>query len=90
MTLEQVILYVVAAVLIAVALWRRSGGLRARTVRGNVVVGDNRGTVTQSYTEAGPGTGTPPAPVDWFGRWIGIAGVLIAAAQCAYDVFWHK
>ena len=64
MTLEQVILYVVAAVLIAVALWRRSGGLRARTVRGNVVVGDNRGTVTQSYTEAGPGTGTPPAPVD--------------------------
>ena len=87
MTLEQVILYIVAAVLIAVALWRRSGGLRARIVGGNIVVGDNHGTVAQSYTEAGS---APPAPEDWFGRWIGIAGVLIAAAQFAYDVFGHK
>ena len=95
MTLEQVILYVVAAVLIAVALWRRSGGLRARTVRGNIVVGDNHGTIAQTYTDAGPRGGAPappppPTQVDWFGRLIGIAGLLIAAAQFAYDVFGHK
>lgn len=88
MSLERVIIYVLAAALIAAALWRRSGGLRARSVRGNIVVGDNHGPLTQNYTETGPGGGA--APVDWFGRWIGIAGVAIAAAQFAYDVFGHK
>jgi len=62
--------------------------VRARNVTGNVVVGDNSGTINQRHRPNG--TGEPPASPDRVAWAIAVVGVLIAAAQLAHDVFWGK
>jgi hypothetical protein len=54
-----------------------------------VVVGDNAGTINQSYRVTAAGEARPAAPdrVAWA---IAIVGVLVAVAQLAHDVFWPK
>jgi hypothetical protein len=79
-------LYLLAAVLILVAVLRSRSApknqLRARDISGNVSVGDVSGTLTQ--TGAAPPPADPkPDRVAWL---IGIVGVLIAVATLAYTV----
>ena len=88
MTVNRLLIYALAALLIAIALFRRSNRLRARKIVGNVLVGDVSGTVNQHYSQAGaePARPAPPDRVAWA---IAIVGVLIAVAQLAHDV-WVK
>jgi hypothetical protein len=83
MSVQQIIVYVIAAVLVIVALARQ-----ARRIKGNVVqMRDNAGTINQTYTEASSADKAGPDRVAWA---IGIIGVLVAVAQLAHDVFWPK
>jgi hypothetical protein len=88
MSFDRLFVYAIGVLLIVVGLFKRSNSLRARKVTGNVVVGDNSGTINQSYrsNEAGE----PPAAPDRIAWTIAIVGVLIAAAQLAHDLFWGK
>ena len=88
MSVGRSIVYAIGVLLIIVGLFKRSNSLRARNVTGNVVVGDNSGTINQSYRPNG--TGEPPASPDRVAWAIAVVGVLIAAAQLAHDVFWGK
>lgn len=85
MTFEPLVVYGAGALLIVIGLLKRSNSLRARSITGNVVVGDNSGTVNQSY-RAADAREAAPAPPDHVAWAIGIIGVLIAAAQLAHDV----
>jgi hypothetical protein len=89
MTFDQSIVYAISVLLIVAGLFKRSHGLWARNISGNVVVGDNSGTINQSYGAAGAGEARPGAP-DRIAWGIAIVGVLIAAAQLAHDLFWGK
>ena len=88
MSVEQLLGYAIAALMVIVALARRSYSLRARRIKGNVAqMRDNTGTINQAYTEA-PGAKEPgPDRVAWT---IGVVGVLVALAQLAHDIFWAK
>jgi hypothetical protein len=88
MSVDRLIVYAIGVALIVVGLFKRSNSLRARNVAGNVVVGDNPGTISQSYRTNG--AREPPAAPDRIAWAIAIVGVLIAAAQLAHDVFWGK
>jgi hypothetical protein len=94
MDLERPLVYGLAAIIILAALFRRSNSLKARRIKGPVFMGDNSGSINQTYNEAVKPPDTdkalPAAPgpsgdrVAWG---IGIIGVLVAAAQLAHDVF---
>ena len=72
------------ALALLIAAWRRRGNrLKARTFNGNAVVGDNAGTINQSYNAS---TGGEPKP-DRVGQTTAIVGVPIAAAQAAHDFY---
>jgi hypothetical protein len=86
MTFDRSLIYGLAALLIAIGLFKRSNSLRARKITGNVVVGGNRGTINQSYHADRETPVPPPAKPDHVAWWIMIIGVLIAAAQLAHDV----
>jgi hypothetical protein len=88
MGFDPLIVYAIGVLLIAVGLFKRSSRLRARDVTGNVVVGDNSGTINQSYRPNG--AREPQAAPDRIAWAIAIVGVLIAAARLAHDVFWGK
>jgi len=88
MSVGRSIVYAIGVLLIIVGLFKRSNSLRARNVTGNVVVGDNSGTINQRHRPNG--TGEPPASPDRVAWAIAVVGVLIAAAQLAHDVFWGK
>jgi hypothetical protein len=88
MSVDRLIVYAIGVVLIVLGLFKRSNSLRARNVTGNVVVGDNSGTMNQSYRSNG--AREPSAAPDRVAWAIAIIGVLIAAAQLAHDVFWGK
>ena len=49
MSVGRSIVYAIGVLLIIVGLFKRSNSLRARNVTGNVVVGENSGTINQSY-----------------------------------------
>jgi hypothetical protein len=84
MSFDRLIVYALAALLIAVGLFKRSNSVRAGKIGGNVVVGDNSGTVNQNYRVTDEkNERASPDRVAW---WIAIVGVLIAAAQLAHDV----
>ena len=88
MGFDPLIVYAIGVLLIVVGFFKRSNRLRARDVTGNVVVGDNSGTINQSYRPNGAREpSTAPDRVAWA---IAIVGVLIPAAQLAHDVFWGK
>lgn len=87
MTLERLIVYALAALLIAISLFKRSNSVRARKITGNIVVGGNSGTINQDYRETGAEQDrASPDRIAWA---IAIIGVLVAAAQLAHDV-WGK
>ncbi len=89
MTLERVVAYGLAFALLLVALLRRLTSVRARDISGIIVTGDNSGSIVQNKTEAASRSGAEDgrAPSGDRVAWaIGIAGVLIAAAQLAFDV----
>jgi len=88
MSFDHSIVYVIGVLLIVVGLFKRSNSLRARNVTGNVVVGDNSGTINQGYRSNG--ARERPAVPDRVAWAIAIVGVLIAAAQLARDLFWGK
>jgi hypothetical protein len=88
-TLERIVAYGLAFVLLLVALLRHSTSVWARDISGIVVGRDNSGLIVQNKTEAASRSGVEdgPAPAGDRVAWaIGIAGVLIAAAQLAFDV----
>jgi hypothetical protein len=88
MSFDRMIVYAIGVLLIIVGLFKRSNSLRARNVTGNVVVGENSGTINQSYRPKGKrGLSAAPDRIAWA---IAIVGVLIAAAQLAHDVFRGK
>ena len=88
MGFDPLIVYAIGVLLIVVGFFKRSNRLRAGNVTGNVVVGDNSGTINQSYRPNGAREpSTAPDRVAWA---IAIVGVLIPAAQLAHDVFWGK
>jgi hypothetical protein len=62
--------------------------LRTRKIIGNLVLGDNSGTIKQNYRADREAVG-PPAPPDRVAWVIAMIGVLIAAAQLSHDV-WGK
>lgn len=88
----QFLIYGSALVLIIVGLIKRSNHLKARHVRGNVVVGNNFGTVNQTskdlnyenFDRERMSVHTKPDFVAWA---IGILGVLIAGCQLAFDLY---
>jgi hypothetical protein len=94
MTFDRPIVYALAALLllIAIGLLKHSNSVRARNITGNVVVGDNSGTINQNYRadrEAAARSAAPDRVAWWIaivGVLIAIVGVLIAAAQLAHDV----
>jgi hypothetical protein len=88
MSVDRLIVYAIGVALIVVGLFKRSNSLRARNVTGNVVVGDNPGTISQSYRTNR--AREPAAAPDRVAPTIAIVGVLIAVAQLAHDVFWGK
>lgn len=88
MTFDRLLIYALAVLLIAIGFFKHSNNLRARSIVGNVLVGDNSGTINQSYHGAGT-KATRPAPPDRVAWAIEIVGVLIAAAQLAHDL-WMK
>jgi hypothetical protein len=82
--------YVVAAVLVAVALVigrpRPRNSLRARDMsNANVHVGDSSGPTSQTVTPAAP-AGPREAKPDRIAWAIGIIAVLVALAQLGHDV----
>ncbi|MHB8623782.1 MAG: hypothetical protein ACYDBA_10540 [Sulfuricaulis sp.] len=91
MNMEQFFAYGIGFALIAVALARRSNILRARRIKGNIIVGHISGTVNQTYAEAAP---RPSGKHDYASApqgdraslVIGIIGVLIATAQLVFDM----
>jgi hypothetical protein len=85
MNTERLIIYGLAVLFVIIGLFKRSNGLRARNITGNVVVGDSSGTIHQSYGGTGAAN-TRPAPPDRVALVITIVGVLIAAAQLAHDL----
>ena len=88
MSVDRLIIYAIGVLLIIVGLFKRSNSLRARNVAGNVVVGDNSGTINQTYR---PNRAREPSAAPDRVAWaIAIVGVLIAAAQLAHDMFWGK
>jgi hypothetical protein len=92
MDLERLFVYGLAIVLLLVALWRRSNGVRAGQIKGSIFIGDNSGTLNQSYFEAAGSTrakdgDVPVTSGDRVAWLIAIIGVLIAATQLTYDVF---
>jgi hypothetical protein len=88
MSVGHIIVYVIAVVLVVVALVRRSYSVKARSIKGNVVqMRDNAATINQTYTEAGGAKEAGPDRIAWA---IGIVGVLVALAQLAHDIFWAK
>lgn len=90
MSFERFLIYGLALVLVILALARRSHAVRARDIKGNMVVGNNRGSISQNYSETGaPATApSPAAPAPDRVAWaIGIVGALIAAAQLAHDLY---
>ena len=68
MSFDQLIVYAIGVLLIVVGLFKRSNSLRARNISGNVVVGDNTGTVNQSYRAASDGEARPRHPIASPGR----------------------
>ena len=88
MGFDPLIVYAVGVLLIILCLFKRSNSLRARNVTGNLVVGDNTGTINQNYRPNG--AREPPAAPDRVAWAIAIIGVLIAGAQLAHDLFWGK
>jgi hypothetical protein len=88
MGFDPLIVYAIGVLLIVVGFFKRSNSLRARNVTGNVVVGDNSGTINQSYQPNG--AREPRGAPDRVAWAIAIVGVLIAAAQLLHDVFWGK
>lgn len=92
MDIERLLIYGLAGVLIVVALVRRSNSLKAGRIKGPVSVGDNSGTLIQTYSDAAvsPRSNDEARPASAGDRiaWvIAIVGVLVAAAQFAHDVF---
>jgi hypothetical protein len=92
MQVEAIVVYSLAAGLVLVALRLRSNSLRVGRITGPVVVGDNSGTINQAYSEtAAPRLSSPTRSsvplMDRAAPLIGIMGVLVGAAQFAYDVF---
>lgn len=85
MSSDRLIIYVLAALLIAIGFFKRSNSMRARKITGNVVVGDNSGSIIQNY-RADKEVAALPATPDRVAWAIAIVGVLIAAAQLAHDV----
>jgi hypothetical protein len=95
MTLERIVAYGLAFVLLLLALRRRSASVRARDISGIVVAGSNSGAIVQNKTEAASRSGAEDerAPSGDRVAWaIGVAATLIAAAQLAFDVLkeWHS
>jgi hypothetical protein len=94
MTLERIVAYSLALVLLLIALLRRSTSMRTRDISGIVVAGGNSGSIVQNKTEAalpsGAEDGRAP-PGDRVAWAIGVVAALIAAAQLAFDVVkeWH-
>jgi hypothetical protein len=90
MTLERIAAYGLALVLIMAVLVRLLARpkMRARDISGIVVAGDNPGPITQTRTETAPPSSSEgrPSERDHVAWAIGIIGVLIAAAQFAFDV----
>jgi hypothetical protein len=89
MTLERIIVYGLAFVLLLVALLRRSTSVRARDISGIVVAGPSSGPIIQNKTEAASRSGAEDGRAphgDRVGWAIGIVAALIAAAQLAYDI----
>jgi hypothetical protein len=92
MTLERVAAYGLALVLIMALLvrllTRPTAVVQARDVSGIVVAGDNPGSINQTRRETVSPSGSegPPSSGDRVAWAIGIIGVLIAAAQLAFDV----
>ncbi|MBB5402893.1 MULTISPECIES: hypothetical protein [Paraburkholderia] len=93
MAIERFLVYGLAAIFFVVALarLRRSNVLKASKVQGNIVVGNQSGHLTQTYSEMaapsgkeGPSRTAPHGDrVAWV---IGIVGALIAAAQLVHDI----
>ncbi len=93
MTLERIVAYGLAFVLLLVALLRRSW--RARDISGIVVTGGNSGSIIQNKTEGASRSGAEDgrAPSGDRVAWaIGVVAALIAAAQLAFDVMkeWYS
>ncbi len=86
MGVGSIIGYVIAVALIAWALWRRAYSVRAQRIAGNLQLGDNSGTINQTYS----GAAREQAQPDRVGWAILIIGVLVAVAQLAHDIFWAK
>ncbi len=89
MSFERVLVYGLGVLLIAIGMFKRSNILRAGKITGNVAVGNNSGTINQSYRQRGAPGARSAAP-DRTAWAIAIVGVLIAAVQLAHDVFWGK
>jgi len=92
MDFERLLVYGLAAIIILTALVMRSNSLKAGRIKGPVVVGNNSGSINQTYNEAAKPPDAPkdasPVPSGDRVAWaIGIIGVLVAAAQFAHDVF---
>jgi hypothetical protein len=52
MDLERLLVYGLAAIIILTALVRRSNSLKAGRIKGPVVIGNNLGSINQTYNEA--------------------------------------
>jgi hypothetical protein len=85
MTLQSWLVYVAAGIMVVVGLLfgRRGHRVRARDVTGGVVAGEITGSATISNAAA-PSLRQGGDRVGWV---IAVIGVLIAAAQFAYQVF---
>jgi hypothetical protein len=86
--------YGLGAALVLIAVARPRNMLRARKIDGNVVVGDIQGSVTQNYNanaadvnHAIGGAKAKEPRGDRIAWAIAILGVIVAAAQLAYDVY---
>lgn len=86
MTVERVLTYGLAALLITIGFFRPSNRLRARKIVENVLVGDVSGTVNQQHYDQAGAEPDRPAPPDRVGWAIATVGVLIATAQLVHDL----
>jgi hypothetical protein len=94
MDIQRFLVYglVVLLIIVALARARRSHSLTARDVKGNVAIGDQSGTLNQTYSEtaappSGAGHDSAPPHGDRVAWAIGIIAILIAAAQLTHDIY---
>ena len=91
--MERPLVYGLAFAMFIVALLKQSNSVKARKIKGPVAIGNNSGSINQTYIEGGKSPDAPKStassdpPGDRVAWAIGVIGVLVATAQLAHDVF---